>query len=206
MYRVSPFNYMVDGMLATGLANTKVVCSSIEFSTLDPPPDQTCGQFMNTYIKDHGGYLADQDSTQNCQFCSANETNAVLLTLNSDYSHRWRNFGILWVFIGFNVITALLLYWFARVPKKQKVLDSPPTGLASRVQTRVSESAAVRAEMSKKEGERDVYPAGESTSNDEKIQTVEEDRISADFVTPFENKSDLYQSIIKDERKENAGM
>ncbi|KAJ7285824.1 hypothetical protein C8J57DRAFT_1216146 [Mycena rebaudengoi] len=36
------------------------------------------------------------------------------------YSEQWRNFGILWVFIGVNILGAFFFYWLARVPKDKK--------------------------------------------------------------------------------------
>jgi ATP-binding cassette subfamily G (WHITE) protein 2 (PDR) len=46
MYRVSPFTYLVSGMMATGLANTDVICSSIEYLHLNPPPGHTCAAYL----------------------------------------------------------------------------------------------------------------------------------------------------------------
>ena len=61
-----------------------------------------------------------------------------LAQLSSQYSTRWRNFGIMWAFIGFNVAGALFLYWLARVPRKQKVQEEAPAETLSRTQTGVS--------------------------------------------------------------------
>ena len=150
MYYVSPFTYLVDGMLSVGLANTDIVCSSIEFTHFNPRPSQTCYQYMFDYSSALGGYLTNPNATENCEFCPVSDTNLFLRSLNSDYHHRWRNFGIMWGYIMFNVAAALGLYWLARVPKKQKVLDSPPTELASRVQTRAS-----RAEQESRRDEKE---------------------------------------------------
>ncbi|KAI9751254.1 MAG: pyruvate dehydrogenase E1, beta subunit [Chaenotheca gracillima] len=126
MYRVSPFTYLVDGMLSTGLANTQGQCSDIEFVNFDPSPNNTCGQYMDLYINGAngqpgaGGYLTNPDAMSQCQFCSLSDTNAFLNQVNSHYSDRWRNFGIMWVFIIFNVAGALFLYWLVRVPNKFK--------------------------------------------------------------------------------------
>lgn len=140
MYYVSPFTYLVDGMLSTGLANNEVRCSSIELRELQPL-NGTCEQYMQKFLEnpDHG-YITDSTLTaiENCQFCPFQTTNSYLKLLSSDYSHRWRNFGIMWGFIGFNICAALFLYWLARVPKKQKILDSPPTENVSRVPTKTS--------------------------------------------------------------------
>lgn len=138
MYYVSPFTYLVDGMLSTGLANTNVTCSDIEFRTLEPANNQNCEDYLNPYFNVFGGYTITPNATEKCLVCPQSSTNTYLHLLNLDYSHRWRNFGIMWGFIGFNVCAALFLYWLARVPKKQKILDSPPTDQASRVPTKVS--------------------------------------------------------------------
>ena len=137
MYRISPFTYLIDGMLSTGLANNNVVCSSIEYVTFNPPTNTTCIQYMSPYIDLAGGYLTNNDSTTNCQFCSISDTNVYLTALSSEYSTRWRNFGIMWAFIIFNVVAALGLYWYARVPRKQKVQEEAPLDL-SRTQTAAS--------------------------------------------------------------------
>lgn len=121
MYRVSPFTYLVSGFLATGLANNKIECASIEYLHFQPRSGQTCGEYMAKWINTGGGYLQDPSATSNCSFCSASETNTYLIRLNSDYSTRWRNFGIMFAFIIFNIFGAIFLYWLARVPKKPKV-------------------------------------------------------------------------------------
>ncbi len=67
-----------------------------------------------------GGSITNPDATSNCQFCSVTSTNAFLTQINVSYDHRWRNFGIFWVYIVVNVVGALFFYWLARVPKGAK--------------------------------------------------------------------------------------
>ena len=137
MYRVSPFTYLVDGMLSTGLANTNAVCSSIEYVKFNPPSNKTCIEYMAPYINASGGYLTNGHATANCEFCTISDTNVYLSLVSSSYSNRYRNFGILWAFIIFNVFAALGLYWWARVPRKQKVQEVAPADM-SRTQTAAS--------------------------------------------------------------------
>jgi ABC-type multidrug transport system permease subunit len=47
------------------------------------------------------------------------ETDTFLAQLNISYSDRWRNVGLLFVYIVFNVFAAVFLYWLIRVPKKR---------------------------------------------------------------------------------------
>ena len=137
MYRVSPFTYLVDGMLSTGLANNDVVCSAIEYVKFNPRPNQTCYQYMQTHINAFGGYLTNDNATADCNFCTVKSTNVFLGQLSSQYSTRWRNFGIMWAYVIFNIVAALGLYWYARVPRKQKVQEEAPVDL-SRTQTAAS--------------------------------------------------------------------
>jgi len=120
MYRVSPFTYLVDGMLSVAVANTDVVCAAAEYRHFMAPAGETCRDYMKDWIGVNGGYLQDPDALGTCSFCSISSTNQFLNAVSSSYADRWRNFGILWAFIIFNAFAAVFLYWLARVPKKPK--------------------------------------------------------------------------------------
>lgn len=120
MYRVSPFTYLVEGLLTTGLANTKAHCAANEFVTFSPPAGSTCGEFIKPYLSAAGGYLQDPSATDNCQFCSIEDTNTFLDAIGLSYNNAWRDYGILWAYIIFNIFAAVGIYWLARVPKKSK--------------------------------------------------------------------------------------
>ncbi|KAH6605927.1 hypothetical protein Trco_005080, partial [Trichoderma cornu-damae] len=119
MYRVSPFSYLVNGMLSVGVANTVVYCADNEFVRIQPPSGKTCGQYLETFVTATKGNLTNPDATDECVYCSISETNTYLAGVGSYYSQRWRNFGLMWVYIAFNIAAALFVYWLARVPKKQ---------------------------------------------------------------------------------------
>lgn len=122
LYRASPLSYYVSAVLSTGLANVDVTCATNELTKLIPPDGQTCGEYMANYISVAGGYLADSNATDECQFCKIKETNVYLAGIQADYNTRWRNFGLIWVYIAFNIAMAMLLYWLARMPKGKKKL------------------------------------------------------------------------------------
>lgn len=128
MYRVSPFTYLVSGMLSVGIANTRVHCASNELLHFDPV-NGTCGEYLEAYQSAVGGYLVDDNATSDCQYCPISDTNIYLKTVSVNYSDAWRNFGIMWVYIIFNIAAALALYWLVRVPKtkKDKVEQAPIT-------------------------------------------------------------------------------
>lgn len=117
MYRLSPMTYYVQAVLATGLANTNIVCAPDEILTFQPDNSQACGTYMKDFIDTSGGYLLNPNSRTNCEFCSLNSSNTYLASINTFYSQRWSNFGIFVAFIGINIILTTLFYWLARVPK-----------------------------------------------------------------------------------------
>ncbi|EUC42194.1 hypothetical protein COCMIDRAFT_104159 [Bipolaris oryzae ATCC 44560] len=120
MYRVSPFTYLVGGMLAVGVADSSVTCAANEYLRFDPV-NGTCGEYMAQYQAMAGGYVQNPSATANCAFCPMGDTNVFLKTVHADYSLVWRNFGLMWVYIVFNVFAACGLYYWARVPKRPTI-------------------------------------------------------------------------------------
>jgi ATP-binding cassette subfamily G (WHITE) protein 2 (PDR) len=120
MYRLSPYTYLVSAILSIGIANTAVKCSPLELLRFEPLPNTTCGAYMVPYVEQLGGYLNNPNATTECEFCVIADTNTFLSSVGVDYGDRWRNFGILWGYVVFNVLVAVLLYWGFRVPKKRK--------------------------------------------------------------------------------------
>lgn len=118
MIVVSPFRYMISGMLATAVANTEVICAANEIVTLQPY-NTTCKEYLQHYVDQVGGSILNNDATKDCQLCPISDTNTYLAGVNSHYSERWRNFGILWVYVIFNIVAAMFVYWLARVPKSK---------------------------------------------------------------------------------------
>lgn len=120
LYRASPLSYWISAILSTGLANVEVACAQNEWTNIALPDGQTCGDYMSEYISRLGGYVMDPNATNTCNYCKIKETNVFLSGISSEYKDRWRNFGIIWVYIAFNMVASLGLYWLARMPKENK--------------------------------------------------------------------------------------
>jgi len=150
MYRVSPFTYLVEALLAAAVANAPVTCAANEYLHFTAPKGLTCGQYMEKYIGLAGGYLQD-NGTADCSFCQVDSTNTYLAGVNIYYSHVWRNFGIIFGYIIFNVAAALAIYWLARVPKKNRnknmVMSKAITGKALTIQKEQKEKKTIRTKM-----------------------------------------------------------
>ena len=133
MYRLSPYTYLVEGLLGQAIGKREITCAPLELATVTPPSGQTCQQFFERYISDNGGYLTNPNATSDCGFCAFRTTDQFLLSsFNIEYSHHWRNFGIFIAYVLFNVScisfslpTECQTYWlFYRLPPLSHSLTS----------------------------------------------------------------------------------
>lgn len=119
MYRVNPFTYLVSSFMATTLGQAAAYCAESEFLHF-APANGTCLEYMQDFMNIAGGYLRNDQATDQCQYCQIDSTNQFLRGINANWETRWRDFGLLWVYVAFNVAAAMFLYWLCRVPKGQK--------------------------------------------------------------------------------------
>ncbi|WAO87350.1 Hypothetical protein NCS54_00465600 [Fusarium falciforme] len=117
MYRTSPGTYLVSGIMSTAVYGSNVECADNEVLHMAAPANMTCESFMGPFVQEAGGYLLNPLSSDTCQYCSLASTEQFLKHFEIDYSDRWWQFGLLWVYIAFNIGATLGLYWYFRVPK-----------------------------------------------------------------------------------------
>ena len=85
------------------MGHQEINCSSVEIVKLNPPSGQTCGDYLQKYISNNGGYLLDPSATSACEFCSTRTTDEFLgSNFNIFYDHHWRNLALLCAFTVFN--------------------------------------------------------------------------------------------------------
>ncbi|KAJ7649975.1 ABC-2 type transporter-domain-containing protein [Roridomyces roridus] len=116
MYHLSPYTYLIEGLLGQAVGQHEITCSPIELVTMNPPAGLTCSQYLENYISFAGGYLANPDATSACQFCSTATTDQFLeSSFNIYYSHRWRDLGLLFVYILVNIVGIYVLTYLFRI-------------------------------------------------------------------------------------------
>jgi len=104
MYRLSPFTYLVEGLIGYAVGRQDVNCSPVEFVSLEPPSGLTCEQYMAPYLSMAGGYLSNPTATSACSLCAVRTSDDLIgRTFNIFYDHHWRNAGIVIGFSFFNV-------------------------------------------------------------------------------------------------------
>jgi ATP-binding cassette subfamily G (WHITE) protein 2 (SNQ2) len=97
-------------LLNSAVGRHEITCSGVEYVTIIPPGGQSCQQYLGQYINQSGGYITNPNALENCQYCSYRTTDQFLQTnSNIFYSHHWRNFGFMWIYVGFNVRRHLII-------------------------------------------------------------------------------------------------
>lgn len=117
MYRVSPFTYWIAGIVATMLHGRQVECAEKETQIFDPRDGQTCGAYLAPLAGQAPGTLQNPDATSDCRYCSYQVADQFLAGSRIYWSERWRNFGLMWVYIIFNIFMAIFVYYMFRVRK-----------------------------------------------------------------------------------------
>jgi ATP-binding cassette subfamily G (WHITE) protein 2 (PDR) len=118
MYRVNPFTYLASSFLSAAIGEAPVHCAAEELLAMEAPGSQTCEQYLSSYIRTAGGYIVDPSAIGICQYCPVKSTTDFLGEVGISFANRWRDFGLLWVYICFNIAAACALYWLCRMPKR----------------------------------------------------------------------------------------
>ncbi|KAA1475296.1 pleiotropic drug resistance ABC transporter [Dentipellis sp. KUC8613] len=116
MYHLSPFTYLVEGLIGQAVGRQELSCAAVELVTVEPPQGSTCAQYLQAFMSFAGGYLNNPDATNACQFCPVRSSDTYLAqNFNIFYSNHWRNFGLLVAYISFNIAAIYALNYAFRI-------------------------------------------------------------------------------------------
>ena len=139
MFRLSPFTWIVEGMMGNFIHDQPVQCEPDEFNVLYPPSGMSCddylGDFSWTFDKappeSRTGYY-EQGPNGTCRYCVMRHGEDYLQSILLDSSHRYRDIGFIIAYIAFNYGLYIFLYYIFRVhkwrmPKISRTKTTPPT-------------------------------------------------------------------------------
>ena len=108
---------MVAAIAGTAISGRPIQCSENELAIMQPPAGQTCGDYLSPYAAKAGGNIINPTATADCGYCPLVSSDQYLAQVSITYGTRWRDYGIGFVFIFFNIFMAVFLYYFFRVRK-----------------------------------------------------------------------------------------
>lgn len=110
MYWLSPFHYLVEAFLGASIHDQPVQCADNEFARFDPPPDQSCDDYTQSFISQSGGYV-QTSANGTCEFCQFATGDEFGRSFNVFHHNIWRDFGIFVGFIIFNYAVVYVATW-----------------------------------------------------------------------------------------------
>jgi len=84
---------------------------------MQPTAGTNCGTYLQPYINVAGGRVYNPGATSNCQYCSITNADQFLDSVAISYTTRWRDYGIGFAYILFNIFMAVVFYYLVRVRK-----------------------------------------------------------------------------------------
>jgi ATP-binding cassette subfamily G (WHITE) protein 2 (SNQ2) len=132
MYWLTPFHYLLEGMLAAVTHGVPVICAETEFATFSPPPGLSCESYAGPYVQKAGGYVQTAASGM-CQFCQYANGDEFASGFNVYYAHIWRDYGIFWAYVLFNFTVVFACSWlYLGGARKIKGVFSPSVRKANK--------------------------------------------------------------------------
>lgn len=124
MYRVSPLTYIVSAFMAAGLTDLTVKCAAREIIHLNPPSGSTCQAYLEDFAASAGGRILNPLAETACQYCPMASSEHFLNSIRAHLSEGWRNFGLTFVYVAFNIAGAMAIFYFVRMPKAPKITST----------------------------------------------------------------------------------
>jgi ATP-binding cassette subfamily G (WHITE) protein 2 (SNQ2) len=110
MYWLSPFHYLLEGLLALVTHGLPITCDAEELANFSPPPGQSCNTYAGEYAQQSGGYVVTQANGL-CGFCQYRDGDAFAASFNVYWGHVYRDYGFFWAYIVFNFALVFLCSW-----------------------------------------------------------------------------------------------
>jgi ABC-type multidrug transport system permease subunit/ABC-type multidrug transport system ATPase subunit len=110
MYWLTPFKYLLEGMLGLVIHDVPIQCDQSEMAQFRAPPGQTCQSYAGPYTQQAGGYVTNLGNGL-CGFCQYANGDEFGASFNVSFRYVWRDYGIFWAFCVFNIAVVFICSW-----------------------------------------------------------------------------------------------
>ncbi|GAA5873678.1 hypothetical protein JCM8547_002673 [Rhodosporidiobolus lusitaniae] len=86
------------------LEGLDIRCLDSEYRTITPPAGRTCGDWLNPYVEQAGGYILDANASADCQYCTYSQSSDFFIPLSQDFSKRGNDIGYFVCYCAFNCV------------------------------------------------------------------------------------------------------
>ncbi|RKP05994.1 ABC-2 type transporter-domain-containing protein [Thamnocephalis sphaerospora] len=96
IYWIDPYHYAIEGLLTNDLHGVRAYCESDQYTVVEPAKG-TCGEYFKDFLSNSFGYVDNPSATSACRYCQYKVGDEFYTGFDWDFSHRWRNFGLVYV-------------------------------------------------------------------------------------------------------------
>ena len=109
MYYLTPFRYLLEGLLGAAVNGLPVVCAENEFARFSPPQGMSCQDYTSSFVEMVGGYVqTSTDGSGLCEFCQFSSGDEFAASFNVYWANRWEDYGIFFAFCIFNFLVVFV--------------------------------------------------------------------------------------------------
>lgn len=142
MYWLTPFHYLLEGMLGVVTHGVPVRCAPGEFARFSAPAGQTCQSYTEAFVREMGGYV-QAGADELCELCQYASGDEFSKGFNVSYSHKWLDWGLMWLYIGFNFFVVVFVSWlYLGGARRIKKMLSPKARKMAKEQKRAGRHAS----------------------------------------------------------------
>lgn len=109
MYHLTPFTYLIEGLVVNALGGIEISCTAEQFNVLTPPAGVDCLAFLEPFVSARTGYAEVVNGV--CSYCPYKTGDQFFETLNMSFSHRYRDAGFLWLVLSLSLLSMSLRYF-----------------------------------------------------------------------------------------------
>eukprot|EP01132_Coremiostelium_polycephalum_P003857 gene3857-4808_t len=118
MYKLNPCTYFLEGIVTNVLKHVQVECNNDDLLKFNAPPGMTCNEYTANFTSSYTiGKVVGGDSNE-CGYCIYKSGQEYYETLDWDYSHKWRNLGILISYWIFNTLLVIGFVWLTKKARR----------------------------------------------------------------------------------------
>ncbi|RDW60635.1 hypothetical protein BP6252_12018 [Coleophoma cylindrospora] len=119
LFWADPMRYFFGGTVASVLHGVQAHCSESDLTTFNPPPSQTCAEYMSGFLSTNSGYLVNGNATSLCQYCRYSVGDDYANSIEFFYGDRWRDFAVFLAFCCSTFFLCFVVTWFTRIRGRQ---------------------------------------------------------------------------------------
>ncbi|KAL7811019.1 P-loop containing nucleoside triphosphate hydrolase protein [Trichoderma aethiopicum] len=119
LYYLSPFTYLLGGMVTAVTGGVHVTCDTADLTLFTPPQNQTCGEYAAKWALSASAQLLNPDAMypSDCQVCRWESGDQFLAQFNLGDGQLGGKWGCWGIFLAFTFSNLALVYFFTWATK-----------------------------------------------------------------------------------------